>query len=172
MEDKNKKKCCLKNANITVNQIVPIDYDKLAEAIVKAQEISKELPKTDEKIGFWKAVWLIIVNREKKTGLRTAYVLASVIGYIFNAIAIFGVFLFFTFLYAIVCVVNWKVSVITILLQIVMSIVLLFTTAVLSLIFRGMANEINIEKDRNYVMNFFFGLASIVSLIIALISLF
>jgi hypothetical protein len=53
-----------------------------------------------------------------------------------------------------------------------MSIVLLFTTAVLSLIFRGMANEINIEKDRNYVMNFFFGLASIVSLIIALISLF
>ena len=53
-----------------------IDYDKLAEAIVKAQEKSAELnvieSRPAEKTGFWRAIWLILCNKETKTGNRAS----------------------------------------------------------------------------------------------------
>ena len=49
-------------------------YDKLADAIAKAQEKSKSESKPIKKIGFWKSVWLIIRNKEPQNGMKTAYV--------------------------------------------------------------------------------------------------
>ena len=47
-----------------------IDYDKLAETIVKVQNKSRESNMPKEKMGFWKAVLLIIQNKEPKYGNR------------------------------------------------------------------------------------------------------
>ncbi len=71
------------------NLNLEIDYDKLAQAIVKAQEKSEEKEnKPKRKIGFWKAIGKIILNKEDKNGKRTAFVLAEIMAYIFNFAAI------------------------------------------------------------------------------------
>ena len=53
-----------KNSPQVINNIrelnLEIDYDKLAEAIVKAQEKSVAPNDKKEKIGFWRAVWLVV----------------------------------------------------------------------------------------------------------------
>ena len=154
------------------NLNLEIDYDKLAEAIVKAQKKSEEKPVSNKKIGFWKAVWLIIINKEEKTGTRMAAVLASVMGKLFNGIALIGVLLCICFICAAIFGLDWTGSASTIIVQAVTLITMLAVTASLSLVFRGMANEINKENDRNYIINLFFGLASIASLIVALVALF
>ena len=65
-----------KNKPQVINNIqelnLEIDYDKLAEAIVKAQNVAKEESQPTEKIGFWKAVGQTIINKEAKNGKRTA----------------------------------------------------------------------------------------------------
>lgn len=149
-----------------------IDYDKLAEAIVKAQKKSEEKPVSNNKNGFWKTVWLIIINKEEKTGTRTSALLASVMGRLFNGIALIGVLLCIGFICAAIFGLDWTGSASTIILQAVALIIMVVASASLSFIFRGMANEINQENDRNYIMNLFFGLASLASLIVALVALF
>ena len=156
-----------------INELnLEIDYDKLAEAIVKAQKKSEEKPVSNNKIGFWKTVWLIIINKEEKTGTRTSALLASVMGKLFNGIALIGVLLCIGFICAAIFGLDWTGSVSTIIVQAVTLITMLAVTASLSLVFRGMANEINKENDRNYIINLFFGLASLASLIVAFVALF
>ena len=149
-----------------------IDYDKLAQAIVKAQEKSKDEKKPSEKTGFWKAVGLIIINKEEKNGKRTALVLADVLAYIFNFVAIIGVVIAGAFIYASIFELSWNIAVVQIIAQVVAVVILLFISLAISLIFRAMANEIKAESDRNYITTLFFGFTSLASLIVALVALF
>lgn len=149
-----------------------IDYEKLAEAIVKAQEKSTVSSESKNKIGFWKAVWLIIRNKESKSGNRTAYLLAEIMAWLFNAIAILGVVSFAIILFDAIFQMNWAVNLNQIISQAVYLCITCAFLLAISLIFRGIANEIKAEKDRNYIISLFSGLVSFVALIVALVALF
>ena len=149
-----------------------IDYDKLADAIVKAQNIVKEENKPTKKIGFWKAVGQTIINKEAKNGKRTAILLAEIMNVIFNFMAIVA------FLFAISTIVvsvqklNWNMDFWQIVAQLFIIAGFVIASLATSLIFRAVANEISAEKDRSYIITLFFGFTSLASLVVALISLF
>ena len=149
-----------------------IDYDKLAEAIVKANKKSKEANRPVPRIGFWSAVWKTILNKEAKSGKRTAMLLAEIMAAIFNAMAIFGVLFAVVTFIAIVKQVDWSANGWSLGLYGFFTGMLTVTMLLISLIFRAIANEIGAEKDRNYIATLFFGFTSFASLIVALIALF
>ena len=148
-----------------------IDYDKLAEAIVKAQEKSKEENKPKGEIGCWKAIGEIILNKEDKNGKQTAFVLAEIMAYIFNFAAIVGV-IFSVGILVSIFMLEWNISLWSIVVQAIMIAILLLMSFSTALIFRGIANEIKAENDRNYITTLFFGFTSLASLIVALVALF
>ena len=164
----------------TINNIdnlhLEIDYDKLAEAIVKAQEKSAELNATESrpagKTGFWRAIWLILCNKETKTGNRATGVLAEVLAFAFNAISLAVLAIMCIAVYRLIEKLDWNQEVSRIVSQIVSVAFLLFLALLTSLIFRGIANEIGAEKDRNYILSFFSGIVSLAALIVALVALF
>ena len=160
----------------TINNIdnlhLEIDYDKLAEAIVKAQEKSAEESRPAEKTGFWRAIWLILCNKETKTGNRATGVLAVVLAFAFNAISLAVLAIMCIAVYCLIEKLDWNQEVSRIVSQIVSVAFLLFLALLTSLIFRGIANEIGAEKDRNYILSFFSGIVSLAALIVALVALF
>ena len=164
----------------TINNIdnlhLEIDYDKLAEAIVKAQEKSAELNVIEshpaEKTGFWRAIWLILCNKETKTGNRASGALAVVLAFVFNAACVVGIAITGIIVYYLIEKYNWDQKAAYIVPQILFVVVLLFLALLTSLIFRGIANEIGAEKDRNYILSFFSGIVSFAALIVALVALF
>ena len=149
-----------------------IDYDKLAEAIVKAQNKAAKDENPIEKIGFWKAVWFIIRNKEAKNGKRTAILLAEIMNSIFNSMAIIAIL--FAILTIVVSVqkLNWNMDFWQIVIQLLIIAVFVVDALVTSIMFRAIANEIGAEKDRNYITTLFFGFTSLASLVVALIALF
>lgn len=149
-----------------------IDYDKLAEAIVKAQEKTTASSESKSKIGFWKTFWLIIRNKEPKNGEKTAYLLAEVMANIFNIFAVCGVLFFLLVVYSSIFQINWNVEAFQFVFQIVILILLSGMTLSMSLLFRAIANEIKAEKDRNYITTLFSGFVGFASLIVAVVALF
>ena len=153
------------------NLNLEIDYDKLAEAIVKAQEKCKEEKHPTKKVNFFKAVWLIIRNKEEKNGTRTAAVLASVMGTSFNGLAILCIVFIIGLIGATFYKLNWNGAPSFIFMQAATVAVFLAVLSMFAVIFRGIANEINAEKDRNYIVSVFSGLVSLAALIVALVAL-
>lgn len=165
------KKCV---RNIAVNNI-EIDYDKLVEAIVKAQNSNKENAEQIEngaKAGFWKSVGYIITNSKKSNGYFTSKLFCKVLSGFFNMLAvlsslasIFGligtVIAAFNF--------NWSQNFIyNNILSIVFFIVVCVVLLLFSLLFRASANELSKEKDRNYIISVFSGLVAFAALIVSL----
>lgn len=154
------------------DHINEIDYNKLAEAIVKANEVSKAESQHSEKIGFWKAVWKIIRNKESKNGKRTAALLAEVMALLFNAVSIICVISSLLIILAAIFALDWNIEASKLIMQIVAVFIPIVFLLPTSLIFRAIANEIGAEKDRNYITTLFFGFTSLASLIVALLALF
>lgn len=157
---------------IVNNNINEIDYDKLAEAIVKAQNTVKEENQPTEKIGFWKAVGQTIINKEAKNGKRTAMLLAEIMNAIFNSMAVIAILFVVGIIVVSVQNLNWSVDVLQIVAQLFIISGFVITSLATSLIFRAIANEIGAEKDRSYITTLFFGFTSLASLVVALIALF
>lgn len=164
-----------KNSPQVINNIrelnLEIDYDKLAEAIVKAQEKSVAPNDKKEKIGFWRAVWLVVRNKESQSGKRGAVLLSEIMAFVFNVIAIIGLALGVVLVIANIRPMmesSFRQGLLTFLIVIV-SVFLSFSA---SLIFRGVANEMKAERDRNYIISVFSGIVSFAALIVALIALF
>ena len=149
-----------------------IDYDELADAIVKAQNKSKESNTFKEKIGFWKATWLIIRNKEPQNGNKTAVLLSEVMAYIFNTIALCCLSLFVLIVVSSFVNFAWSNVPSELITQIVVLASILGLLLAIALIFRCIANEIRAEKDRNYIVSVFSGLVSFAALIVALVALF
>lgn len=166
-----------KNITIIHNEI---DYDKLAEAIVRANAAQKETEDNSAKKvsfkEFWKMVGMIIINKKASNGQLAAGLLSVSMTALFNTLAVVAVLAMIGGIIAIVKTAfsfSWSAdsfyaNVITILL----SCLLIVLLAVLALYFRGVANEIAAEKDRNYIVAVFSGLVSFVALIVAFVSLF
>ena len=161
-----------RNRKVVVhNHINEIDYDKLAEAIVKANTPKEEIKPT-EKTGFWQAVCLMIRNKETKNGKRTAILLAEIMATFFNVAALIGLAFSGLILIGSIFGLKWNVEITQIIIQVAFTAIPILFALVISLIFRAIANEIGAEKDRNYITTLFFGFTSLASLIVALIALF
>ncbi len=170
--------------NQTINSIsnfnLEIDYDKLAQAIVKAQTQMCEECKNDnvskEKIGFFKASWLILTNKKDTNGIFTTGLFSLFTSLLFKVIAIIGfvvspltiVFVVKLFIESIKAGTNIFEAVLTVIVFVAVSIfVFLFM-----IIVWGASNEIDKEKDKNYVISVFSGIVSLAALVVAIIALF
>lgn len=167
-----KKKDKLQVINNIQELNLEIDYEKLAVAIVKAQNVAKEESQPVKKVGFWKAVGQTIINKEAKNGKRTAILLTKIMNTIFNFMALIGVLLAISTVAVSIQKLNWDINVWQFAIQSLIVGIFVVVTLAISLIFRAVANEIGAEKDRNYISTLFFGFASLASLIVALIALF
>ena len=149
-----------------------IDYDKLAEAIVKAKQIEEEKAREKKikttKTSFWHKVWCVIINKTDDSTVSLTDSLAGLMSFFFNAVAwilfITGLLCFAMIFVVIVQATNFQ--------YLFSYIILAVLFPMLSLIMRGIANEIGREKDKNYIIAAFSGIVSFVALIVALIALF
>lgn len=165
-----------KNVNIIHNEI---DYDKLAEAIVRANATKQEVEEAPkEKISvkeFWKTVGMIITNKKVSNGQLAAGLLSVPMSVLFNTLAVVAVLAMIGGIIAIVKTAfsfSWSAELIfSNVIVILFCLLLIVFVAVLALYFRGVANEIAAEKDRNYVVDVFSGLTSFAALIVALVAL-
>ena len=129
----------------------------------------------DERPSFWKAVWLIIRGKGSDNGGFTMALLSGVLSAGFNilfSLGLLGVVLTICATIQMVAQMTWEFanifSNVSTLVFIALVCVLLF---LLSVLFRGAANDLKSEKDRNYIVALFSGLTSFAALIVALVAL-
>ncbi len=147
-----------------------IDYDKLAEAIVKAQEKSNLNNSDDDKkrILFFRKVGYILANKTPNGTVSFTDLLAGVMQLLFNILSVIllslGILCFADIFIVIFENQEWQF-----IYYYIMGTILL---PLIALITRGVANEIGREKDKNYIIAAFSGIVSFAALIVALIALF
>ena len=143
-----------KNNTTVVNNIdsvnVEIDYDKLAEAFVKAQQ------KANEKYSVSRELMKTIIT-------PTLWILAVVCGFI--SLAFFIVLI--TSITDLMNAENWLVGFVSVPL---LFFIVMFS-AMLAFLLGATAKEIDKENDRTYVASMFSNVVAIVALIVALIAL-
>ena len=143
-----------KNNQTVVNNIesvnVDIDYDKLAEAIVDAQQ------KANEQYS---------VSRELMKFAITPFFWILTVACGFISIAFWCVL--FTSAKELLNDENWIVGISTFLFVVFIALFSLILTAFLALT----AKEIDKENDRNYILSMFSNVVAIVALVVALIAL-
>lgn len=159
-----------------------IDYDKLAKAIDrvvnKNDKITEEKP-TKNKItflDFLKTVYYIIFNKKQSNGTLTSGIFGGLLTAIFNILAILGLIISIFGFVAIIITIkncNWELtSIVDNISTIVFSGIILIIFLVFALLFRGAANEMAVEKDRNYIVSVFSSVVSFAALVVALVALF
>ena len=134
-----------------------IDYDKLAESIMKAQEKSENE-----------------ANRKKK---YTSGTFAMIISLAFRGVAVLGWLIALSTLFVIInmtksLVWNGLNVVMGNVFSIALAVALLVVLVLYSFLLWKSAKEIETEKDRNYIISVFSGIVSFAALIVALIALF
>ena len=157
MSKNNKNKNKQQNNNSQKNVVQEFDYDKLAEAIVKAQEKSETKS-----------------NENKKF---TSDAFAMLITIVFRCVAILGWLIMLVMPLLIINIIktaDWCgfVSVAGNILAILMVAALTFLLFVFSRILWKSGKEVEREKDGNYIVSVFSGVVSFAALIVALIALF
>lgn len=160
-----------KRRNIIINNYNnDIDYDKLAQAIIKAQNQQikdKDIP--EEKI------WLILSNKKDTNGMFTMSLFSMFTSLLFKVIAIIGFVLGPIIIVVTICSTveliktgnNIFFTILTAITFIAVSIFMM----VFMIIVWGASNEIDKEKDRNYVISVFSSIICLVALIVAIIAL-
>ena len=177
-----KKKSNSRVINNIDNLNLEIDYDKLVQAIVRAnlesENLKKEKIQTNQKVTFKRfreLVWGIIINKKQSNGEMISGLFSIVICSFFNIIAILGVCLMVLgTIGSIITAINFPWSINTVfnnIFGIVLMIIILAIVAMLSLLCRASANEISVETDRNYIIDVFSGVVSFVALIVSLVAL-
>lgn len=159
-----------------------IDYEKLAKAIVKAQqevEEQKQIEKLQEennkvKIStsqMCKLIWAVITNKAESNGTLTSSFIGSVLSSTFNLIALFGVVVFGLGIFATVIIIkgfDWTInSMPSNIIMITFYVSFELVVAMIAFIFRCIANEIAKEKDRNYIINVFSAVVAFAAMIVA-----
>jgi len=163
-----------------INQLnLEIDYDKLAEAIVRALEKAKEPPK-DSEVAKRKRVWLavrsILKGEKSNDGRFLAAPFAFVVSIVFRVVALMGALAITVFDFGVVyslVMAEWQgVSIAANIVIIIISFALTVAGLLYMVVFWGAANDVEHEKDKNYVISVFSGLMSVAALIVAIISLY
>ena len=159
-----------------------IDYDKLAKAIVKAQqeaEQQKEIESQQKENNTkelslcetLKLIGLVIINKVESNGTMTSGFLGGVMSFVFNVLAILSVVVMVlggimgvlvlkeVALTESSCMLNITIVVLTAAFVVI--------AATIAFIFRCIANEIAKEKDRNYVIAVFSAVVAFAALIVS-----
>lgn len=157
-----------------------IDYDKLAEAIVKAQnQAEKEQCNEENKTkitikDYIKAIGLILRNKGNTQGNLTVSIFVLLISLTFRFVAFTGFSVSVTgIIVAVKCILH-GLDVGNIALWIISAIGLIILSVFIflySVIIWGASNEVEKEKDKNYIVSVFSGIVSFAALIIAIIAL-
>ena len=157
-----------------------IDYERLrtviSQAIVDAEKPSQKKEDSEvERIGFWKAIFMIIKGTNKTDGTLTSKILASLLSVGFNVLAVLcllvvpaALIAFFRVAPSMIWVAE---NIASDILVVIFFAIIVILALLVALIFRGAANEIEGEQDRDYVVAVFSGVVSFVALIVALIAL-
>ncbi len=130
----------------------------------------------DEKeIGFWKGVWWIIKGKGSENSSFATAIVAGVLSVMFNALFVVGLILTLIataasvqFIFDMTWTMGEYLQNAGIITLMVFICGLMF---MISIMFRGAANDLKHEKDRNYIIALFSGMVSFVALIISLIAL-
>lgn len=161
-----------------------IDYDKLAEAIVKANNKQNTEPVKKEEINLTikqkfkilgKGIVPILTCKNKTESALTTGFFAMLVSFLFRAVALFGVVAFVALISGLIDTcsgMTWAG------LQIIPNVFTIATTILIgiaillySLVIWGSATEIENERDKNYIISVFSGIVTFVALIVALIAL-
>lgn len=172
-----------KNQPTTINNInqlnLEIDYDKLADAIVRAQENAKksnEDSDKNEKPRFLSAIGKIIKGEKSKDGRFLSAPFSFIISALYRTIAILGVIsIIIADIASVIAFTKlpwqgWQIA--ANILVIVLVIIVTVTVFLYMVIFWGAANDVEHEKDKNYVISVFSGFVSVAALIVAIIALY
>ena len=176
--DKRKRKQRVINHIRNVN--LEIDYDKLAKAFAKvtneeAQANQTQFDKMKQKVSlktFVKNVIDIVFNRKQQNSDTTASLFAKSISIIFNFCAISGLVFFVYDMITMYNIIKTSENIKQIIICVFIAVLFGVICLTMSLIFRGIANEIKLERDRNYIVSVFSGIVSFAALIVALVALF
>ena len=151
-----KKKENQQIVNNIQNLNLEIDYDKLAEAIVEAQENAAATAKNKKRYTLGTFAMPLIM----------AFYGLSILGWIFVLATPFAVCqLWNTFSWSSV---TESISSIIVLL---FMLIIVVTVALYSILLWKSAKEVEAETDRNYVISMFSGVVSFAALIVALVAL-
>ena len=173
-----------KEKTAVVNNIkeinLEIDYDKLAEAIVKAQKKAAESKEseinTKEKRNIFKTIWKILRGERSKDGRMLSAPFEIFISSLYRTIAIMGFIMIVIFDISAVIVLtkmSWQgLAILSNVISIILTISISFIGFLCMVLFWGAANEVEHEKDKNYVVGVFSGIVSVAALIVAIIALF
>lgn len=158
---------------------IEFDYDKLAEAIVKANRMAEEksdVPEQTKKVSFFKKVWWIIRNKKDANYDMLSGLFTIPITALLNFIAFIGGLIFLLGIPMLIytaAIMPWEPGrIIPQIVGVFFIAVVLIDIALLSLIIRSAANEFAREKDRDFIIAVFSAVIGLVSLIVALVALF
>lgn len=164
-----------------------IDYEKLAKEMVKAQQEAEDqkakkhqdelVEQTTEKMKLFQVIKAVLTNKRDTEGRMLTGALTLVLSFVFRMIAAIG-WLFDLLLFGLSCWyflkdtwTPWTIVVSNIFLIILLIAIIIFIFF-LGLIMWGAANDIDREKDRNYVVAIFSGVVSLVTLIVTIVQVF
>ncbi len=139
-----------------INQIenvnLEIDYDKLAQAIVKADQ------NQDDENRFVSGTFAVLAS--------VLFSVLSFIAFLISIIGVVGSIVFF--------IQNYTPGLISISQNLLITLLLIVSSILIGLfafVFLKAGKEISKEKDKNYIISAFSGIVSFVALIVALIAL-
>ena len=157
-----------------------VDYDKLADAIVKAQAVASKQTKErkKEKItlkDIWREIVAILCNKRNADGTMTTSAFAMMNYIVFGVASVLSLAVSGASIAVLVVMLadmvwtGWEIwkNIVTIFILIVMMVIALF----FFILFRGVSNEMQQEEDKSFLLSVFSGIVSFAALIVALISL-
>ena len=155
-----------------------IDYDKLAEAIIKAQRVSEEKAAEapgESRASLFQSILRIFQGKKSGDGRFLSAPFAVILSLAYRMIAIIGLIASIVLAIALVrsfASATWQGwAILGNIVMIVLGIALLFSLFLYLIVFWGAANDVEQEKDKNYVINVFTGLVSLAALIVAIFAL-
>ncbi len=167
-------------SSIHESNSLEIDYEKLADALIKAEKkasemksLKEESPK--EKRSVFKAIWSILKGEKSEDGryLSAPYIFIIVI--LYRIIAIAGLVMLIPYTitsFNYIASLHWSNDVLLTNIVILFILLLVFVIVFLYMVlFWGAANDMENEKDKDYVMNVFTGMVSIAALVISIITI-
>ena len=160
---------------------VDIDYDKLADAIVVAQkkaiEKENENAEAKKKENIFSAIWKILKGKKSDDGRYISAPFVVIVSLFYRIIALFGFLALIVFdIVGITSLVRspWNEAgrIFINILSIIFIVLISICVFLFSIMFWGAANDIEYEKDKNYILGTFSGLISVAALIVAIIALY
>lgn len=155
-----------------------IDYDRLAKAIIKAQRTSEERASKslkEAKLSLFQSILQILKGKKSSDGRFLVAPFAVIVSVVYRMIFIVGLIALILLAVAMVqslASASWQGwAIVGNIIVIILGIAILFTLFLYLIVFWGAANDVEQEKDKNYVINVFTGLVSLAALIVAIVAL-